>query len=436
MHVVMFCYVVALVHVGHSEYSVREGLIFQTVANVQIKKFDFQIVLQLDVTPIITEYSSLESQLRHLDLKVQEIDGLSGGKSNHIKGLMSFLWQNVKQYQREIANFQSVLPRSISRVTRGVCDTCGSGLNWAFGTMDNKDREKITQSLSTLESKQADDEFIMGKTILLQKGLEKNVLENTQRIKNITLKFVAKWENYTELMKKFQTQQAREIEKIEVEAIFSSMAIELSQAISSARVELIKFWDAIEMSIRHKLSPNLITPQKFLAMLNKVQATLQSPDKMIVPVDTYSISTYYELANIASFAQDSIMHVVITIPISSHGSDYKKIYVTPFPMYWPQVDNFVLWKAQKYVLLNADSSDYYMPTDILTCMGTKVTTVCETDNLKLHRSVNSCEVNVLLKNDTSFCHKQIVLSHAPYFKRLDKDILYSVQSKHQVSIVC
>jgi len=436
MHIILFCAAIAIVQIANSEYTIREGMLFNTIAEVEIKKYTFKIVVQLNIDPIIQSYSNLESEFRKLDLKIHETKKLYGGKYNSVERLVQFLMSNLVQYQTEIANFKQIIPHSNQRHTRGICNFCGTAMNWMYGTMDNNDKVAITQSLKELNDRASDDELIIGKSILLQKGLEKNVIENTERIKNVTTMIIDKLQNYTMSNQRYQSDQANEMEKIEINAIFSNMAIELAQALHAARLDLIKFWDAIEMSIRHKLSANLITPDNFMNMLLKVEKNLQSPDKMILPINVDSMNAYYELAAVSSFAEASTVHVVIKIPITSHGAQYKKIKVTPFPVYWPQIAKFVLWKSHEYILLNADSSYYYLPSNKLTCVETRTVTVCETNNLKLQRSVDTCEINMMLKNDSSHCHKQIVLSHVPFFQQIDNDILYSVQSEQSITVVC
>ena len=101
------------------------------------------------------------------------------------------------------------------------------------------------------------------------------------------------------------------------------MFLELGLTIQMSRVNFLKFWDAIMLSIQHRLSVDLISPDLMFNILCKIRDNLISPHIMVWSVTRDDLDMYYKFCAVSVFEEMDVLNVVLTFPVTSYGLRYQ-----------------------------------------------------------------------------------------------------------------
>lgn len=409
-----------------AKVNVKSGAIFVQKGDIKISNYNYHVFLNLNIEGIDNEFKHIceaFDTIKSLSMNDKQEDN----EKNDV--YFDMIKSNVDDYRNEFVDFVDSIPKR-SRLKKSWFDGGGSILNTVFGVLDQNTLNNINKKFTIVDEQNNE---IISKTMFIQKGLENRITANTRTIKNITAKIVTKMQEMIKESQKVEENVFKQIGVYHAKNQHMLMISEFSSAVLNARLDIAKYRQAIDRSVTHKLSYDVLKPEELITMLNKIKQKIEFPNEMIAPIDHNNLYIYYETITVAVFGNAQNINIVLKIPIVNKNLIFEMYEIQTIPIFWLQSGKFAKLNTEKYIYVNVKNSKYFSTTDPLECDGINI---CEYNGLIYDTTYETCEINLYLNRKTQMCDVDIVLSHKPHIVRTDFGIVYSVAGKEVVFILC
>jgi hypothetical protein len=414
---------------GQDVVPIGSGVVFERTQDVVITDKTWALVINFDLEEVRQEYVKLVDAFSELRGKVGSAHGASMGRGYKIA--LSRMEVEYSRVKEELETLVDLVEKK--RVRRGWIDAGGSLLKMVLGTADAEDLRQLNGRIEKLEREGGDARTAIGAQLLILKGMEGRVANNTRFLRSLVdecldyrnksqFRFNQSEANYRELREMVMTEDALR---------------QVGHALVNARIDLTGLRIALESSVYSRLSSILITPNKYLKCLRQIRDSLRPPLRMLAPCEHETLYVYYEIARVAVVVVGETLRVIIKIPLVGEGSILELYRVHTFPIKYPGLEVYGQWKVGEYLLIAKDRTYFAVAgmDELRKCREGPIYT-CPGNFLLLSGAGISCEYDLFMDRGTKRCIREEMHLTMPFFRKVERGWVFTAPSTLPATFLC
>lgn len=362
----------------------NQGMAFEKQQDILISDDKWTVVLNYDLTTVGQEAEELLDLLAIVTKLTNQQRTLETAAGQQLyanfKVEVQRIKNNINRYVSEINELLRLLPQRKNK--RGLLNVGGTALKFLFGTLDDNDLENINRKLQILaENVDSVSHDSIGQ-LSLMKDMNSKITTNARSLREIMTKLVSFTRNLQEIIvtqrSDFSLQYHILMRYMEV----SSTIRQAEEVSTAAKIKIIEFRQALELTSRGKLSSILMPPHELEVVLNAIEKMLPTRLSMYLPVHPDSLYAYYETSVVTAVASKGSVKLLLDIPLSSSDRLFELYKVITVPIYnsvlrqWMEWDDiqpyFATSKDRQYhVTFTESEMNACRPGPIIICSGFK-----------------------------------------------------------------
>ncbi|XP_022167203.1 uncharacterized protein LOC111031526, partial [Myzus persicae] len=418
--------IISIFHIPQIYTQQTPGIIFTKQRNIMFGSGHWTIVINNDVKPLYKKLEYMKQLLIMLPQYKTEDKEQYGFVIEKFSVDIQFINEGIHNYIDDVNQIFNLLPKI--RNKRGLINAVGSTFKFLFGTATNYDIDEINLTLSNINETTNEIQHLQQSQITIIQNINKNEYINTIKMNEI-IKHLNDGALSIETMKTMIISLNQDIKIISFMIRTEKVVRLIENFLQDAKLELDKIKQGLITSLYGKLSPNLISTNKFVDILTDIKNKMPQKLDMIIPVTSNNIHVYYQIAILNSFADDKSLKLVIQIPITSNEGNFELYSVQALPIFMGDLNKWAkLDTIQDYLAISDDRKSYsIISQNQLENCNKQIVTICN------HRAIikrgESCEYNAFLGRNTSgFCNKSInELLESEIFIPSDNGVHFSVK---------
>lgn len=415
------------------------GAIFQNSESIYLISGRARIIIVLNIDDLYNQHNILIDNINKIHFNLMDIIKRHDDLLLTFQNAYSTSQDIITAYFKEFELLSFMIPRKLqnSIKKRSLLPFAGRLQHFLYGTLTDDDKAEIITNYNNVITATNNLDTILNNSIIYVKGMEENIQNNTNILKNVSLDFLNQIKALQDDMSRDNKLLSDNIDNIKLDINFLSLLNQLNVLINKARMDLINFRLAITESVRSHLSQTLLPPQNFINILNKLENKLPYDFQFFEQINYQTIESYYLLSFVELFDHEENLILVISLPLTSPRHVYNPYQITPIPFYQQNIHQYVQWDLHKFLYQSIDKQNYFLTEEPLVCLNFQITKIlCEYKLPIYQSSIQTCEQNLFFNKSTDNCARNILPSLVPFFKRIDSDILFSTADKTTATLIC
>uniref|UniRef100_A0A1B6J597 Envelope fusion protein n=1 Tax=Homalodisca liturata TaxID=320908 RepID=A0A1B6J597_9HEMI len=416
-----------------------QGVVFRKLEDSVISGDEWRIVLDFDLVEILDELIPLKErcveleQFKNISVNVWDEDF----EFEYIR-----VKEGIEQYESDITDLLKLLPPvGHSRNKRGLINAGGYALKWLFGVPTSEDLEHVNTKVDELKLISGTVVSSSHTQITLMKDINSRIVSNTKAIHEIMIKLSTANDRLITSLTNFNEQNIMMHQSLAKHMAITTMLRHLGQTVDEAKLRVVEFRQALELIYSGKISSKLLNPHDFTKVLNKIEKSIPSHLKLIVPVNDEDIFLYYDLCTAQALANPASIRLIVTVPLSSIDRQFETYKIEVIPLYQPRLRHWLVWKIEHDYLLISKDRQYYVPLtsdEYVQCRHSYVK-ICPNSISVLHHTVDGCIYSLFmgLSSVTQKCNRVLTENvNSPFWLQNGNDWIYSVAEPYKVILNC
>lgn len=345
----------------------------------------------------------------------------------------SHLRQEVKKLLSRTNEIQQAMGVPIQRKRRspdedsshGLLPVGGRLLKWLFGTLDDKDYDRIMNKFAQLGQTNQKIIHLISEQASLIDVNGKNIAKNIKEIQALT-NITDVMEKELERLAKFQMNTTEFLaDLILSSSIVSTSARLLESAVARCQREITYLAHALDVTANGQLSNYILPPSELLKVLEDIASHLPSELSFVLPLRADTISHYYAYARVKSAAAPGHLRLLVEIPLKGANTYFELYRALPIPIRVENSSFSVLVSPKSEFLALSSNRQAFVGLnyeDLHDCFEGPER-ICAPRSAVLTHPHKTCEYSLLMgyaEDAERLCEKKVVRMSTPYFFRMDE----------------
>lgn len=382
--------------------NLTQGVLFDNIANITATNAKWTVTLRFDLQKIQNSHEKLAKEVEKIQANIVAVENATN--CTDYAEIRSNIQEEMEVLKENLASFINIIPAEPSRMKRAL-EFMGDAIKFFFGNLNAEDGRTLHSDINKIQLKNEqfyhDEERRLTLIKEVEKSLGNNFIQTAAELNRLNVDLSTVINSNAKLASK-------ELESLKKKSHLTNRLQLLCFQLSQIHTNLNDLTHGIMDSMHGTLSPFLIPSTSFLRILNQINSTLKLNSKMLWPVSVSNLAKYYKIASVAAMQQNNHLMLNISIPIITGYSDIEINKIIGYPIYWPNIQNYIEWNLKPYIAINRHAQTFYLPTEIEIsgCLG-NAWHVCPLNIAWRTHSISTCETNLYFRNSSDLCMRKI-----------------------------
>ena len=318
-------------------------------------------------------------------------------------------WNAIAHTTHRVKQLYEIVGARPSRSRRGVFNSIGFGLKLLFGTMDSDDAEYYNEKISSVDINQhriyqlEKDQLMVVKHTLTAINHTMRDFKNNQDVMLQTEEYLKRLQNINHesigRLEDLVTKRSKVLDALKV----------IEVVCNDIEREVNRFYLGIDAMRMGKLSTILVSPDKLMTYLVKINQELRTGSTLPLVVTTQTIHLYYDLIEaVVLLINGHIIRTFLRIPLKYVDRTFTLYEVLPIPTPTPESKQNFLYTfvnpGMDFLAISI-SEQHFIPMtqrQVDECRGESIK-ICNGPHVvnHLNSGLETCEIALLQGSNTA-----------------------------------